>query len=539
MINKISISVVWLLVIFTIYCGIVVGLSYDTFFHADIGNKRLKYLFSLGKAEYTTTHWHYKFYPGLFDTISAFVTKMFPKKYEIEVQNIVRCIFSISTIFGISKISKELFNAKVGKIVFILCFFNPIFFGHMAINPKDTIIAFSNVWSTYLILKYLKNQTLDDKRNHYVILLGLTIGLGMGTKLVFPATLLPVLLFVFIDIFFIKKVVSQNFSNRKFTIDIIKVLFIAYFLMISCWVEVHENIFVYPIKYFLESFSDIYNFGLSSSLLNGNFYLTAETPKIYLLINLFYKTPEFVLFSYFIFIILYLNKKNYFTKNFTSFNTKLLLILSVIIFPNILLLITPYKIIDGLRYFLYLLPYISIIPALAIYYLINNYKDFVSKIATTVVFSFLVYHLFIFFLLTPYQYTYLNIFNGNFSNAHTKYENDYWSVSIKELIDQIPKKEYLLNNKQLKIAYCGVASSNTEFYLKRIKNFKFNHSDSSKKDYDYIIMTNRVIYPDNIQKNTNKEIINSLETCYSKFVGKDVLTVKRNGLLLSTLRKIN
>ena len=91
----------------------------------------------------------------------------------------------------------------------------------------------------------------------------------------------------------------------------------------------------------------------------------------------------------------------------------------------------------------------------------------------------------------------------------------------------------------MKIAYCGVAGSNTEFYLKRIKNFKFNHADSSKEDYDYIIMTNRVIYPDDIQKNTNKEILNSLETCYTKFVGKDVLTVKRNGLLLSTLRKIN
>ena len=108
--------------------------------------KRLKYLFSLGRNEYPLTHWAHKYYPGFFDTISAFITKMFPEKYEIETLNIVRSIFSISAIFGISRLSRELFNKEIGKIVFVLCFFNPIFFGHMAINPKDTIIVFANVW---------------------------------------------------------------------------------------------------------------------------------------------------------------------------------------------------------------------------------------------------------------------------------------------------------------------------------------------------------------------------------------------------------
>ena len=48
-----------------------------------------------------------------------------------------------------------------------------------------------------------------------------------------------------------------------------------------------------------------------------------------------------------------------------------------------------------------------------------------------------IYYLFIFFSFTPYQYTYLNKFIGNLSNAHKKFENDYWAVSIKELVNQI------------------------------------------------------------------------------------------------------
>ena len=107
---------------------------------------------------------------------------------------------------------KELFNKKVGQIVFLLLFFHPTFFGHMAINPKDTIIAFSNVWSTYLILKYLKNQNFDEKRNQYIILLGLCVGLGLGVRIAFLGTLIPILLFAIIDISFLRIISHKNFS---------------------------------------------------------------------------------------------------------------------------------------------------------------------------------------------------------------------------------------------------------------------------------------------------------------------------------------
>ena len=50
------------------------------------------------------------------------------EKYEIEILHLTNNLFAIFTIFGISKISSELFNKKVGRIVFLLCFFNPIFF---------------------------------------------------------------------------------------------------------------------------------------------------------------------------------------------------------------------------------------------------------------------------------------------------------------------------------------------------------------------------------------------------------------------------
>ena len=535
MINKINNIILWLLIIFTIYCAWVIGLTWDTFFHIDIGTKRLKYLLSLGSYDYIS-YADQKFYPGIFDTFTVFITKMFPKKYEVEALHLTRFIFSISTIFGISKIASELFNKQVGKIVFLLCFFNPTFFGHTSINQKDMIVAFSNIWATYLIIKYIKNQTIDEKRNRYAILLGLVIGFGLGVRIAFFGSLLPVVFISIIEIFFLKKIINKDFSNKKLVIDIIKVVIISYFLMISCWPETHSNIFVNPFKLFIESFTGVIG-GSSAGLTGGNFYLSEEAPKFYLLVNLFYKLPEFILLSYLVFIYLIFKNNSFFEEKFKSFSIKLILVLSILIFPNILILISPYKIIDGLRLFLYMVPYICIIPALAIYYLISNFKVYTSKIFLTTILSFFAYYVLIFFSLTPYQYTYLNIFNGDFSKSHKKFENDYWAVSIKELVKQIPNNKNLLNNSELRLTFCGVSDDNVKFYLKKIENFKFQQVNWINEEYDYIIMTNRVIFPDNGAEKTNEEKLNILETCFDRFKGTDVITVKRNGLILSTLRK--
>lgn len=529
MLKKVEFPILILLIIFTIYCALVIGNSWDELGHINIGNERLKYLFSFGSYDYLDYREN-RFYPGFYDTLSTFVTKMFPKKYEIESLHLTNLLFSILTIFGIAKISSELFDKNVGKIVFLLCFLNPVFFGHMAINQKDMMVAFANIWTTYLIIKYLKNQQVNEKRNRYVILGGLAIGFGLGVRFVFLGTIIPIIAFSIIDVLFLKKITNQKFSNKKLIFDVFKIFIIAYILMISCWPDTHQNIFILPFKIITESFT--YPFGLSVGLLNGDFYNTASTPKSYLIINLLYKLPEFILLSYLVFIYLILKNKIFFDLQFKFFNTKLVLILFIISFPNLLLLVSPFRIYDGLRLFLYLIPYICIIPGLAIYYLIINYKINMSKILFTGIFSLFAYYLLIFFSLTPYQYTYLNVLNGDFSKAHKKFENDYWAVSIKELVNQISNNKDLLNNKELKLTFCGAVDNNVKVYLKKIKNFQFKQVNWLTEDYDYIIMTNRVI-----EKSAGVDNLINSKTCFDRFKGIDVIIVSRNGLVLSTLRK--
>jgi len=526
--KKIENLVILLLIIFSIYCALINGASLDVPFEMRMGKERLKYLFSLGAySDYDFKD--VRFYPGFYNTFSIFITKMFPAKYEIQIWSLINLTFSFFTAVGIGKITEKLFNKKVGKIVFLLCFLNPIFFGHMSINCKDTIIAFANVWLTYLLLRYFETQHLK-RGNKYVFLAGLVLGLGAGVRIVFVATLIPLFFLLLLEILFFKKIINSKFSVKKFCFDLIIVLAIAYFLIIAFWPHTHQNIIILPFKLFFESLN--FSFGWPWILFNGSYYFTDAVPKYYLITNLLYKTPEFILLSYAAFIYLFFSNKYFFTSQFNFFKTKIFFILFILIFPNLLIFINPYKLYDGLRLFLYLIPYLCIIPGLFIYYLFYNFKTKISKVFLLTISPFFLYYLFIFISLTPYHYTYLNILVGNYSEASKKFENDYWAVSIKELVKNISYEKSLLNtDKKVKMAFCGGHYKQTKPMLEAIKNFNFEAVDYRSEEYDYVIMTNRS------QGDKNHELIEKVSSCFETFKGEDVISVKRNGLILSILRK--
>ena len=152
--------------------------------------------------------------------------------------------------------------------------------------------------------------------------------------------------------------------------------------MVIFWPDVHANILILPFKHIIASLTDV-SYGTSWGLLDGEFYKTINTPREYLIKNLFYKLPEFILFAYIFFISLFFYDYKFFEKRFKSFKTKVLYILFIIVFPLIVAFITSIKLHDGLRYFLYLIPFFCIIPALVFYYLINHSQLFLYKLFST------------------------------------------------------------------------------------------------------------------------------------------------------------
>ena len=198
-----------------------------------------------------------------------------------------------------------------------------------------------------------------------------------------------------------------------------------------------------------------------------------------------------------------------------------MLLILILLYPNLILFFVPYPVYDGTRLFLWTLPYFCLIPGLTIYYLIDNLKFLKVKIIFALLCLCFFYFFINFLIITPYQYTYLNIFNGKKENRYQKFENDYWGVSLKELIN----KSNLDFNKTIKFATCGTPAKTAKYYLKKKGNHNFKFV--SANDASYMIMTNRVTWNGN------------LITCFDNFKGTNISKVERNNLILSVIRKID
>ena len=297
-------------------------------------------------------------------------------------------------------------------------------------------------------------------------------------------------------------------------------------MLLLFWIDAHQNIFYLPFKYILSTFTDSFWTGWPHNLINGDYYLSKEIPKTYLLTNLFYKSPEYFLFAFLMFPIFFFSAKEFFYNKFAFFNYKIIFVTVLLIYPILILFIMPYPVYDGMRLFLWSIPYYCLFPSLTFYYLINNFNLVVNKLLLFFLSILVIYFLSIFFLITPYHYTYLNIFNGEKEVRYKKFENDYWGTSIKELIS---KSNFNSSNK-INFSSCGINNLVAEKYLKKKKDLDFTFVNLEESDY--IIMTNRAVPDFEINESANK-IIN----CFDKFNGNDVFSVERNGLTLSKIKK--
>lgn len=509
---------------YPVYISLTIGMSWDEIIHQNNGRNLIRYILSFGNLEYKSLGLPFHF--GFYDAFSHFITLTVPAKFNIFIHHLINLTFSISTIFGITQLTKILFNKKISMIVFILVFFNPIYFGHMSINPKDTIIAFSLIWMCVLVLKYLKSQHIDYKRTRYTYLIATTLFIGLGVRLTFIGTLLPIIFIIFYEIIFNKK--NNSINVKLFLFDFIKVFLISYLVTIIFWPEMHKNILT-PHVIIADYFDQLQqgNYGLYWGLLNGRLINLSNTPFNYLFVNFFYKMPEFFIISLFFLPFILLFDLKFFEKNFINFKKNFYYLLLFILIPIIIFILLSIKVTVGIKFFLFLIPFLSILPALVFYYLIEK-KNIISKIFLVFLSILFIFYLTIFIKISPYQYTYINAFNGKFSNNITKFENDYWGLSLKHLIKTFDKEYDFKEGKKYKIAFCGVGLDSARYYLDKIVKLNYVEVHNHKK-YDFIIMTN-LINGDKYSLPAN------VQSCFKEFKGSNLFSVERMNLKLSVIR---
>ena len=141
----VGLPLIIILLIFSLYNSLTIGLSWDENFHLINGQLRWEYLKSLGKFK----NYYYlnnNLYPGLYDTLTyiflKLLTNIFSNQYIVEIKHTINFIFSTLSIVGFFLLTKKIFNEDIAIFACILCLLNPFFFGHMGMNPKDMPIFF-------------------------------------------------------------------------------------------------------------------------------------------------------------------------------------------------------------------------------------------------------------------------------------------------------------------------------------------------------------------------------------------------------------
>ena len=233
-----------------------------------------------------------------------------------------------------------------------------------------------------------------------------------------------------------------------------------------------------------------------------------------------------------VFFIYIKNLTQFYSKMIKNFNIKLIFIFLNIFLPSVLLFFNPFAVYDGLRLFLFILPYYCIIPALAFFYLLKKSKQKLSKILLILVSFLSIYYLQNFIKITPYHYTYLNLFAGDYSKANLKFENDYWGTSLKELIIKAYKSNNFPSDRFIKIAVCGSNPENLKMLSKKYSNLKFLIVRPDENP-EFVILSNRVL------TDYNFKLKNKIITCFDKYTGKTIIKVERKGLALSAIKELS
>ena len=546
------------------WSSLTIGLSSDEYFHHINGLNRYNFLFSLGEDknfQFRNT----QFYPGLYDTLSYTLgriimlisIKFYANNIDF-VMHLINIIFSTLSLVGLYFFSKKIFNKDIGIIAVFLTLLNPFFFGHMGMNSKDIVIFFSLIWFCYYFYLYC---TEEKKIIKNLLLASFFIGFGCGVRLTFLVVIFPVVVCGLVYLFIKFKSQYLYLTKRLLPHSLVAVA-ITIFLVILCWphmiVEIQNGNFV---KFFSTIVKNTINWidGPKIGMLNGEYYEVFNTPKSYFLSIVLYRIPFYFTLLIILSYVLIIGKNLLIKNEISDFNKKFLIINIIAFFPIFLALILSVNIYDNLRLFLFIIPFFSIIAAFSLNWMLTSFKNsFKIKTILTMVVILFSLSFYRFITLTPYQYDYINYSSIKYSNAAYKWEHDYWGTSFKELVKKIKKQYSKEQIRDLKITNCS-GDDTLLYYLSRQLGKKFIYRSNREKEANHVVIINRttldifnpVVWP-KINKMVNKKghmLVRDVEkvvrtpgiktTCPQQYPGTDVVTVERNGIVLSALRKLD
>lgn len=501
------------------------GITWDEELQSQYGLAVVDYYASLFKDQRYAEIFNLYLYGGMFDGLASLIDRFTPFSV-YETRHLVNAAFGLLGLWGTWRLGRILGGGAVGLLALLFLALTPVYYGHMFNNPKDIPFATGIVWTLYFMIRCL--EAMPHPKRSLIwklgIILGLTLGIRVGGVMVFAFWLAPMGIQSLTPLWLQRNLTGLRLSlitlwhyTRKL---VLPVGLIAYIVMLLCWPWAQQS----PILNPLRALSEFSNFPQNVEvLLDGTTYMSTELPWRYVPEYFGIQIPELVLVLLAVGLIA---MPWLFMRLRAAQRQGLFLILLMGIFPISYAMIRHPALYDAARHFLFAVPIICIIAALAahhVFFLIMAHiqRPVIRNSAVAGMFIILSLHIImqidIMKRLHPYEYIYANAFTGGVAGAYGKYELDYWGTSFKEasqkLQEYVAKEGGVPSGKIYKVAICGPWDAAMIYMPPDYEPVE------GRKPADFFLSTTRWM-------------------CQNMRPGKEIIRIKRLGVPLSVVKDL-
>lgn len=377
-------------------------------------------------------------YPGLFDLTLALI-RDWSGADPMVAGHWLSAAFGWLGLVAVWRIGALVGGARAGFWAVILLTLMPRYYGHMFFNPKDIPFAACFAWGLWGVLRINWSDGLHRSR---CTTAGGVIGLTMSTRL--GGLLLLAYSGLLAGVDFCRGLVADpvNRSNwfrgavaRLITLAVVTI--VAFLVLILWWPATHAGLFGAT----RDTVGVITSYPWNAPVMfDGAFYLASELPFFYLPWYVIVTIPEVAfLLAAAALVFGVLRIRGVVRKRAWTVREQQAAILALaFFFPIGYVMVRDVTVYDGMRHFLFILPPLACLLALALEQILRQVERKIRPLALALqlgIALLLVPVAWSMVALHPYQYTYFNQVVGGIAGADGRYETDYWGTSYREAVE--------------------------------------------------------------------------------------------------------
>lgn len=438
----------WFVLCFFVFIGLYTigdyGMAWDETFRFQGGDAKLGYYQELLRGEQPDTH--QDVYPGLFDVPLALAHQQFPELgTRSEKGHLWSFCFGVLGIVSVWRMAALAGGERAGFWALLLFATLPRYYGHIFMNPKDVPLAGTYACALWSLLRVFQQWPKPSWSS--VSLLGIVAGLSMSTRI---AGFLVLCYFgLFVGLLLLRGYWLQwQVHNSMRCINIGRDLcywlkrgalagVIAFTILFIFWPRLHQN----PFEQLDDAANTVQNYEWSQNILMaGDFYPASELPIYYTLYWLGVTLSDGALLLFVVGLVLAavecIRRIRGRALDHGLDPRLCALLLFAVVFPLIYLIGTAPVLYDSMRHFLFVLPPLICVSALALEWMLRALhrceSQFGAQAITAMVATSVLLTLVDLVRLHPYQYVYFNRVSGGLPAAYMNRDTDYWGLSYRE-----------------------------------------------------------------------------------------------------------